>query len=926
MPETFALSLSDPHIFTFRAGNSMWFSTMAGEILSALDLASAQSFAGQTERQRLEQALMRQSLFVGSLANLAGKIDEQNGNTAIDLRFVYLPAGEIDDQQHLRFFIEMRVAGNSAEISKKLLLEKWKGLVSLFPHDLYRFKEVCDQETFFLCHQNEFDIDSTYVAEVRKRETITSPYHLGFARHYYTPHQLKQSAHRSYAPLLETLIQQHSPYTISICVVPTTLLDEEREAIDYITSFLQKMAQGFTEPGQTRTRTYSPDAGAAECLAHYQKILRYPTKLFHLKIQVISSEPISQSVIGALAQEISDDYEVIAPSSPDDLENARRSFIFMLPELSLWGRKYLPWYINRQEIDLPRLSLLVDPTEAALAFRLPIPGTDGNRGLPTHRDVFQPTTISQTDYENGILLGQQVYRGFPSEKIISVAQDDFTRHALIAGTTGSGKTTTCLSILHQISESSSVPFLVIWPAASRGDEYRNLIDIPEFASNFRLFAIGGNGENISPFRLNPFEIPPNVNVGTHIDGLLGCFEAAFDFSTESPLPYIFRICLTNVYRSKGWTDLISNEGQPFSMPTFSEFLEEIIWHMNNKLEHKGEVRGNIIGAAKLRLEALQNSSLGRVIGGENSTPVHEWLDYPTVIELTLAKEQEISLMMGFLLLNLYEYCVANRSVNAGLQHITLIEEAHRLLKNPHSASANRSSSLEQTVGFFEQILKEIRKYGEGMIFAEQSPTELATGVVRDTNLKIIHRLTTEQERHAIGETMRLNDEQKRELGALVSGQAVVFYEGLSQPVLVQVPNFKQEKDIAGNPPSDKRISDFMQEFHQTYSELYKIPLPFEECNLCKSQCRFREKSDMLRYNRKLCGALKLIYDQRDTKDPKATLHRILSACAQSAATVGIPQEETGHAAYCVFLHMRQEVKELKTIPARIIHPFLRTEK
>jgi len=150
-------------------------------------------------------------------------------------------------------------------------------------------------------------------------------------------------------------------------------------------------------------------------------------------------------------------------------------------------------------------------------------------------------------------------------------------------------------------------------------------------------------------------------------------------------------------------------------------------------------------------------------------------------------DAEKAFLMALLLIDLYEYCETARHYGGGLQHITLIEEAHRLLKNiPPALSAESANPRGKAVEMFSDILAEIREYGEGFMIVDQVPAKLAPDVLKNTNLKILHRIVAEDDRESVGNAMNLTREQKEQVVRLRVGQAVVHNEYLDRPVLLQI--------------------------------------------------------------------------------------------------------------------------------------------
>jgi hypothetical protein len=90
------------------------------------------------------------------------------------------------------------------------------------------------------------------------------------------------------------------------------------------------------------------------------------------------------------------------------------------------------------------------------------------------------------------------------------------------------------------------------------------------------------------------------------------------------------------------------------------------------------------------------------------------------------------------------------------------------------------------------MLSEMRAYGQGVLVAEQIPSKLAPDVLKNTNLKIVHRLIAQDDRLSIGQTMNLNEVQQLHLGTLRAGMAAVYAEGADHAYLVRMENYKRK--------------------------------------------------------------------------------------------------------------------------------------
>ena len=163
-------------------------------------------------------------------------------------------------------------------------------------------------------------------------------------------------------------------------------------------------------------------------------------------------------------------------------------------------------------------------------------------------------------------------------------------------------------------------------------------------------------------------------------------------------------------------------------------------------------------------------------------PMGQLLSYPTILEMeNIGGDDEKTFLMGLLLAKLYEYRrlqAASGKLTGGLQHLIIFEEAHRLLKNTETQVDTESSNMRsQAIEVFTNMLSEVRAYGQGVLIAEQIPSKLAPDVLKNTNLKIAHRLIAQDDRQSVGQTMNLNTDQVTHLGILSPGMAAVYAEG-----------------------------------------------------------------------------------------------------------------------------------------------------
>lgn len=429
-----------------------------------------------------------------------------------------------------------------------------------------------------------------------------------------------------------------------------------------------------------------------------------------------------------------------------------------------------------------------------------------------------------------------------SEGAYTMSLDDLTRHLLIVGLTGGGKTNTAKGLLCALYTKFNIPFLVIESAKREYWELGRLSDEQGRAvfNELNVFTLGDeNPETASPFRFNPFEAVPGVSLQTHIDCLLSTFKAAFDLFP--PTPYVLETAVYKVYEDRGWDIVTGKNRWGLKRYPMLEDLQIAIEDVTDSLGYNEEVRSNVKAALKARIGSL-------MIGGKNAlmnTPASLDMGYlltkPTVLELEdLGDDDTKAFVIGMLLARVYEYRraeLARNGVPSGrLEHVIMIEEAHRLLKNVQGGDEGNQSRAK-AVEFFCNMLAEIRSFGQGFFIADQSPTKLAPDTLKNTNLKIIHRTVMKEDREAVGGAMNMTEAQINHLSALRVGFAAVFGEGDNRPKLVHFPLMKSSTLIS----RAQLIARSRRQAMESQSAAFVRGCGQPACTWCEQCCRYGEK-------------------------------------------------------------------------------------
>lgn len=406
-------------------------------------------------------------------------------------------------------------------------------------------------------------------------------------------------------------------------------------------------------------------------------------------------------------------------------------------------------------------------------------------GLTLKQSIeFGQNTPRIKERKNILELGKIINNGMLTKNNVNIDIKQLDKHIFIAGVTGSGKTTTCQKILLD----TDLPFLVIEPAKR---EYRKLAKIIS-PDDMYIYTLGN--ENCSNFRLNPFEFFEDELLTSHIDMLKASFISAF--SMEAAMPQLIETAIYRCYENYGW-DIDTGEniylkdrkkawscmGKYF--PILEDLLiviDEVIKEKNMGERLEGEYRGSIIA----RIESLLIGSKGQMLNTRVSYNFMELIDKKVVFELEDLKDiSDKTFMMALILSRLGETLKSKyKSAKKGsIRHLTLIEEAHRLLTN---VSLGESENRKHGVEMFADMLAEIRKYEEGLIVVDQIPNKLSNEVLKNTNTKIIHKIFAKDDKEVVGNMINLNEKQKQYLSNLRTGEAIVFSQGWDKSVHIKV--------------------------------------------------------------------------------------------------------------------------------------------
>ena len=416
---------------------------------------------------------------------------------------------------------------------------------------------------------------------------------------------------------------------------------------------------------------------------------------------------------------------------------------------------------------------VISGAELALAMNLPkksVPGFSLIECASFGREILS----YDKDYTGEVHIGKIHHMHHNEEKSVDLNKASFASHVFITGSTGSGKSNAVYTIL----DSLRTTFMVIEPAKG---EYKYA-----FTDNVQVY--GSNPQVSELLRINPFAFNRSIHVYEHIDRLLDVFNVCWPM--YAAMPAVLKDAIIKAYENCGWNLITSINEKGDIYPTFIDVCDEIDSIINSS-DYSDENKGNYRGSLKTRLNSLTNG-INQLIFCNGNLSDKDLFEQNTIIDLSrIGSNENKSLIMGLLVIRLQEYRMSEGGFNADLRHVTVLEEAHNLLRRISVSSSEDGSSVTgKAVEMIANAIAEMRTYGEGFIIVDQAPSLLDMSAIRNTNTKIILRLPDKDDRELVGRAANLNDEQIRELARLQRGVAAVYQNEWIEPILCMIDEHK----------------------------------------------------------------------------------------------------------------------------------------
>lgn len=714
------------------------------------------------------------------------------GNILIDLIYLYNPNNIVGNR--LSIYLAFK-------FEEDIYLDKIQNIMNVSPlSDFFIFTKIDNEE---INNLQLLNFSRKVIAKKLERKKITED---DKNLLLFTVENFESNEEARLNDLIKMMesLNEHVAYIISLKGI--NAYEIAFKALEKPISYLRKRTYGQTDTIslQNHKNQIPRDVAIENTLKNYEDFLSMTTKspCFSTNISVLANDNITAKILinGAIGEGIDKgNIEVVElPMSKYSLISEStniQEYNSILPE----SLKFWPTLFSLEEV--------------TPFFRFPAL-YDGEYC------EIQKETTPDLSVNEGIYLGNtpQNYKTYIPLSLLM-------KHMFVCGVPGSGKTNTMLHLANSLWHNQEqkfdeiinrkIPFLVLEPAKK---EYRelSLFDIPELI----IFSPSANTQ--FPLHLNPFEFPKGLTLSEHITTLKQVFEGAFPI--EPPAPFILDQAIEKVYLNKGWKVSDINDGDkdyPLMMELYDEFKNIL-----ENTSYDSEIRGNIQSVLEMRIGSLIRREKKKIFNVERSilTP-EEWLEKPIIMELeSLGKETAnfITLLICSLIRESLKVNpmkdIENKMVTISgeqvkktwkpLRHVIFIEEAHNLIANQNQMESVQDSNPKiAATECIVDMLKEVRALREGIIIADQLPTAMAMDVIKNSNIKLVHRLTSNDDRGLVGGSMSATDLQLEQVSTYLPGQALLSYEGLLKPFEIRVCNLENH---GVETPNDIQLFEIMK--------------------------------------------------------------------------------------------------------------------
>jgi hypothetical protein len=340
-------------------------------------------------------------------------------------------------------------------------------------------------------------------------------------------------------------------------------------------------------------------------------------------------------------------------------------------------------------------------------------------------------------------------------------RENFIRQICILAITGAGKTNVAQLLVLGLLE-KDIPFLVVdWKRS-----YRDIfsLDYPQVKA-VQIFTVGR--KTAAPFNWNPLRAPPGVHPKTWISVVAEALEKSH-LSGPGVADILIEI-LDKQFERFGCYD-----GMIEKYPNFFDAAEEL-----DRVQFKGRRMLWQDSCARILKTFIFGGPASGAFNARNPIKLEVLFRKPTIIELDQELPKPLRVFFSDVLLRWIHLYRLGQGETDELRHVTFLEEVHNFFP--------RSLTEKQATNSLENVFREIRGFGEGLVSITQHPSLMPVYILGNSSTQIYLSLQHEDDIFTAKQALFLEPGDEVFLERLGVGEGIVKIKGRVNPCHVRFP-------------------------------------------------------------------------------------------------------------------------------------------
>ena len=396
------------------------------------------------------------------------------------------------------------------------------------------------------------------------------------------------------------------------------------------------------------------------------------------------------------------------------------------------------------------------------------------------KPVFLPPPKVK-DSKGSIYVGDTIYNDKTLHPVY-LKPEDFTKQIGIFAVTGEGKTNLAYLLALQLLKKKH-PFMVIdWKRS-----WRSLLSLRDTHPELEKLEVYTIGRKVSQFYWNPFRGPPGSDKDSWISAISDTLEKSH--LSGQGVAYHFNRIYKNLF--KGLTDDF--------YPNFFDGLKEV---------EKLKVTMRELKWKQTALRIFQSFTTGiaiKSLNSRNPVKLEDLLGKPVIFELDMEMPKPLRIFFSEILLKWIHLYRLGQGETDKLRHVLFLEEAHNVF--------TQTGYDKDTNVSLENIYREIRAFGQGLVSITQHPSTLPVYLLGNCHTQIFLGLQHADDINAANKSLFLKKDEETYLGELKVGECILKIKNRIDPCHVRSPLIPIKKGfITDNWLKNHKLSQLFRKY------------------------------------------------------------------------------------------------------------------